>query len=196
GMIDQQPSVLGTLQAANVDALQAGHSVVTGLFHHKYAVVDGATDVSDPLVITGSHNWSSAAENDNDENTLIIHSGDVARQYVQEFSERYHESGGVGPVLGVKQTGSTVPRTTTVSQNYPNPFNPTTNFEMRIAKTGFVTLKVFDVLGREVATILSETKSPGVYTVTWDASKLASGVYLYRMQSGGVLQTRKMILLR
>ncbi len=196
GMIDQQPSVLGTLQAGGVDALQAGHSVVTGLFHHKYAIVDPFDDGSDPIVITGSHNWSSAAENDNDENTLIIHSGEIARQYVQEFSQRYRESGGTGLVLGVLQTTSTIPTSTSLLQNYPNPFNPTTNFQLRISNIGFVSLKIFDILGREVATLVNENKSPGVYTIAWDASKLASGMYLYRMQTGSFTETRKMVLVR
>jgi phosphatidylserine/phosphatidylglycerophosphate/cardiolipin synthase-like enzyme/DNA/RNA endonuclease YhcR with UshA esterase domain len=196
GLIDQQPSVLGTLQTAGVDALQAGHSVVTGLFHHKYAVVDAANDASDPLVITGSHNWSSAAENDNDENTLIIHSGPVARQYAQEFSQRYHESGGVGPVLGVERVSTIIPTSSSLSQNYPNPFNPTTNFEVRIARYGRVAVKVFDLLGREVATLMDGDKAPGVYTITWDASNLASGVYLCKMVSGSFFETRKLLLVR
>lgn len=196
GLIDQQPSVLGTLQAAGVDALQAGHSVVTGLFHHKYAVVDAASDFSDPIVITGSHNWSTAAETDNDENTLIIHSGVIARQYVQEFSQRYHESGGVGPVLSVEKANAARPVAFSLSQNYPNPFNPTTNFELTIARYGFVSMKVFDLLGRAVATLVNENMAPGVYTVTWDASKLASGIYLYSMRAGGLVITRKMLLVR
>ena len=202
GMIDQQPSVLSTLQAGGVDALQAGHSVVAGIFHHKYSIVDPFNDASDPLVITGSHNWSSNAENDNDENTLIIHSGDIARQYVQEFSKRYKESGGSGQVLGVEQIGSTVPAHFGLSQNYPNPFNPRTEIRVQIAEASVVSLKVYDVLGREVATFFDESKAPGVYAVSWDASRMSSGVYLYRLQarptdnSKGTIfvETRKMIL--
>ena len=64
--------------------------------HHKYGIIDASYPDSDPVVITGSHNWSSAAENDNDENTLIIHDLDIANQYMQEFKKRYNDAGGTG----------------------------------------------------------------------------------------------------
>ncbi len=67
------------------------HMGVSGQFHHKYCVIDQAETTSDPLVITGSHNWSSAAENKNDENTLIIHDANIANQYYQEYIERFNE---------------------------------------------------------------------------------------------------------
>jgi hypothetical protein len=83
-----------------------------------------------------------------------------------------------------------------LSQNYPNPFNPTTNFEFRIAESGFVSLKIFDVLGRKVKTLVYEEKSPGQYEITFDASGFASGVYFYRLEAGDFISTKKMILLR
>jgi len=196
GLIDQQPNVLGTLKTAGVDALQAGHSVVTGLFHHKYAVVDPFNDESDPLVITGSHNWSTAAEQDNDENTLIIHSGIIARQYVQEFSKRYKESGGTGVIVGVEEVKGKVPEQFGLSQNYPNPFNPATSFQFQIPISGWVSIKVFDILGREVVTLLNEVRPAGVYKMTWNASTLPSGVYFYRLQAGNNSQVRKALLLK
>jgi phosphatidylserine/phosphatidylglycerophosphate/cardiolipin synthase-like enzyme/predicted extracellular nuclease len=196
GLIDQQPSVLGTLQTAGVDALQAGHSVVTGLFHHKYGVVDPFNNDSDPLVIMGSHNWSSAAEQDNDENTLIIHSGEIARQYVQEFAARYKESGGEGPITSVSNISSIVPVHFNVSQNYPNPFNPTTTFQFQIPLTGLVTIKVYDILGREVMTLLDEVKPAGIYQINWNASALTTGVYFYKMQAGTFNAVKKAILLK
>jgi N-acetylmuramoyl-L-alanine amidase len=81
-----------------------------------------------------------------------------------------------------------------IAQNYPNPFNPTTNFELRIANLELVTLKVFDVLGREVATLLNEMRPAGVYTVRWDASLLPSGVYFYQLRAGDFVQTKKLVL--
>jgi len=196
GLIDQQPSVLTTLTAGGVDALQAGHSVVTGLFHHKYGVVDPFNDESDPLVITGSHNWSTAAEQDNDENTLIIHSGVIARQYAQEFAKRYKESGGTGVITGVSTISSAVPKNFSVSQNYPNPFNPSTTFQFQIPTTGLVTIKVFDILGREVVTLLNDIKPAGTYQITWNASAWPSGVYFYRVQSQNTILSRKMLMLK
>ena len=81
-------------------------------------------------------------------------------------------------------------------QNYPNPFNPTTTIGFQIPTSGFVTLKVFDLLGREVAMLVNEELRPGSYERQFDASNLASGVYLYRLQAGSFLQTRKLLLLR
>ncbi|MBI5472834.1 MAG: T9SS type A sorting domain-containing protein, partial [Ignavibacteriae bacterium] len=100
--------------------------------------------------------------------------------------------------LGVEQ-GETIPTTYALEQNYPNPFNPKTNIEFQIPgdrKSGSVSLKVFDVLGREVATLVEEKKEPGTYQVSFDASRLASGVYFYKLTAGSFSQTRKMILAR
>ena len=83
-----------------------------------------------------------------------------------------------------------------VQQNYPNPFNPTTNIQFSIPKTEFVTLRIYNLLGQEVATLVSEKLKPGNYTYTWNAGSLASGVYLCHMQAGNFLETRKMILIR
>jgi hypothetical protein len=81
-------------------------------------------------------------------------------------------------------------------QNYPNPFNPNTNIKYQIPGANHVTLKVYDVLGREVATLVKEVKQPGTYTAQWDASGVASGVYLYRLQAGSFVETKKLLLLR
>ena len=81
-----------------------------------------------------------------------------------------------------------------LDQNYPNPFNPTTNIEFRIANFGFVSLKVYDVLGRLVATLVNGVRSPGSYEVQFNGSKLASGVYFYRLTAPGVNIVRKMLL--
>ena len=80
--------------------------------------------------------------------------------------------------------------------NYPNPFNPTTDIRYQIADGGFVSLKIFDVLGREVSTLVNEVKYPGTYTVNWDANGLPGGVYFYRLQAGDFMQARKLILTR
>jgi hypothetical protein len=84
-----------------------------------------------------------------------------------------------------------------LKRNYPNPFNPTTNFGFAIAKSGFVALKVFDVLGREVATMVSEELPAGEYTRTWDASGLPSGVYFYRLQVlGAFVETKRLLIIK
>jgi hypothetical protein len=84
----------------------------------------------------------------------------------------------------------------TLLQNYPNPFNPITNIEFSIPKSKFVTLKVYNILGEEVATLVSEKLNAGKYKYDWNAGSLASGVYLYRLQTGEYIETKKMILMR
>jgi hypothetical protein len=81
-------------------------------------------------------------------------------------------------------------------QNYPNPFNPATKINYTVPKSGFVTIKVYDLLGREVTTLVNENKPVGNYNVEFNAGKLVSGVYFYRMKAGDFVQTKKLILLK
>mgnify|MGYP003376160294 CR=1 FL=1 len=83
-----------------------------------------------------------------------------------------------------------------LTQNYPNPFNPTTSIQYAISGKQFVTLKIYNLLGREVATLVNENKEAGNYMVNFDASILPSGVYLYKLQAGEYTQTRKMTLIK
>ena len=88
------------------------------------------------------------------------------------------------------------PKEFVLYQNYPNPFNPNTVISYQLPVTSNVTVKVYDVLGNEVATLVNEEKQPGVYEVVFDASSLASGIYLYKLLAGSFVQTKKMILLK
>ncbi len=89
-----------------------------------------------------------------------------------------------------------VPHTFSLDQNYPNPFNPATHFEFRIAESRMVTLTIYDILGREVATLVNDDKPAGVYSVTWNAAGYSSGTYFYRLQAGNFTSTRRMMLLK
>ena len=85
-----------------------------------------------------------------------------------------------------------------LSQNYPNPFNPSTRISWQsIQSSGVIkTLKVYDVLGNEVATLVNEYRNAGSYEVDFNASSLSSGIYFYRLQAGSFIQTKKMILIK
>ena len=83
---------------------------------------------------------------------------------------------------GVKEN-SNLPFGYKLSQNYPNPFNPSTKIEYQVANAGLVSLKVYDVLGKEIATLINEVKSAGSYEVNFNAAGLASGIYFYRLQT-------------
>ncbi|RKY53468.1 MAG: hypothetical protein DRP89_06165 [Candidatus Neomarinimicrobiota bacterium] len=89
-----------------------------------------------------------------------------------------------------------IPLTIMLSQNYPNPFNPVTTISYSIPNPGYVTLKIYDVLGKEIQTIISEFQKTGFYSVYFDASEFSSGIYFYRLETKNFTQTRKMILLR
>ncbi len=83
-----------------------------------------------------------------------------------------------------------------MSQNYPNPFNPETKINFIIPSTGLVSLKVFDVLGKEVASLVNEVRNAGVHEVTFNASSLSSGTYFYRIETGNFVKTKKMMVLK
>ncbi|MCX6145604.1 MAG: T9SS type A sorting domain-containing protein [Ignavibacteriales bacterium] len=96
----------------------------------------------------------------------------------------------------VEKVGGAVPQEYALSQNYPNPFNPSTQIEYSVPKTGHVSLKVFNELGQEVATLFDGEQNPGKYVATFDAKGLTSGVYFYRLQSGTASLTQKLILMK
>lgn len=101
-----------------------------------------------------------------------------------------------GGYTGVSETVSQVPDGFALYDAYPNPFNPTTQLRYSLPRNGFVTLKVYDVLGQEVATLVSGMQHAGDYTVSFDGSVFASGVYFYRLESSGVSISKKMMLLK
>jgi hypothetical protein len=114
---------------------------------------------------------------------------------------------------GTQQISSQVPSAYSLKQNYPNPFNPTTKLKFDVAKFpsgrrsavaegvpegrgGLVTLKIYDVSGREVQTLVNETLQPGTYETTFDGNKLNSGVYFYKLTSGDFSETKRMALIK
>jgi hypothetical protein len=96
----------------------------------------------------------------------------------------------------IREGGNSLPDQPWLGQNYPNPFNPKTGVRFEVIGVSDVKLAVYDLLGREVAVLVNEKKQPGGYEVSFDASGLASGVYIYRMTAGSYIQTRKMILVK
>jgi hypothetical protein len=89
-----------------------------------------------------------------------------------------------------------IPQDYLLQNNYPNPFNPSTTINYQLPKQSYITLKVFDVLGREVATLVNRVEEQGYKSVNFDASKLSSGIYYYRLQAGNYAETKKLLLLR
>jgi hypothetical protein len=109
--------------------------------------------------------------------------------------------------IGVNQISTELPSKYSLGQNYPNPFNPTTKIRFDVAKFpsfggvpagrgGLVTLKIYDITGREVQTLVNERLQPGSYEVTFDGSQLSSGVYFYKLISSGFTETKRMVLIK
>lgn len=101
-----------------------------------------------------------------------------------------------GDVTAITPIGSETPGAFALSQNYPNPFNPTTKINFSVPKKSHVTLKVYDVLGRAVATLVNETKNAGNYAVDFNGSTLTSGTYFYRITADGFTEIKKMTLVK
>jgi hypothetical protein len=99
-------------------------------------------------------------------------------------------------ITEVNEPADRFPRNFALFQNYPNPFNPNTTIRFSVGTYGHTSLRIFDLLGREVATLVSEEMMPGSYERKFNAERLASGIYLYQLQSGGFLQTKKLLYLR
>ena len=104
-----------------------------------------------------------------------------------------------GGITGITPISSQIPNQFSLSQNYPNPFNPSTKIKFQIPSSGSVAqtfLSVYDVLGREVATLVNQQLQPGTYEVDWDASAYPSGVYFYKLSVGDYSETKRMVLLK
>ena len=105
------------------------------------------------------------------------------------------DSKGNSPV-SIKNLSSEIPSSFKLYQNYPNPFNPVTNLEFQIPKSGFVTLKIYDMLGKEIAALVNDNLNPGTYRFKFDGSNFASGVYFYKLTAGDFTAVKRMVLIK
>ena len=145
---------------------------------------DGPNGLYFQLLQNGSHAGGTYLE---------VWSSDVV-SYPQSFAAA--KSAGFYLLTDVRTTDPTIPITSALLQNYPNPFNPTTEIDYLLSRVSVVMMKVYDVLGRQVETLVNEKQQPGAYSVRFDASGLASGFYVYRLTAGSFVQSRRMLLLK
>ena len=101
-----------------------------------------------------------------------------------------------GMPVGVLQINNTLPVEYSLFQNYPNPFNPQTKIKFAVPKASFTKLVIYNLLGREVTTLVNEELRPGAYEADWDGSNFSSGVYFYKIISGDFVETKKMVLMK
>lgn len=173
-----------TLSSSGFSALNAGMRYYTGWFLglHPYF-------------------WSSTESNSVEAQSLTLYNVNNSDHF--SFSHEFKVYGysvrcikDETPPAIEGDNGKKIPTEYLLSQNYPNPFNPTTTINYSIPQRSFVTIKVYDALGKEVAAIVNGNKSAGNYNVDFNAGKLVSGTYLYKFQSGNFTQTKKMILMK
>jgi len=127
----------------------------------------------------------------------LISSGTWYYRLVQiDLDGTRHHCGAIQIAVVTSVLDDVQPQRFVLLQNHPNPFNPTTDIQFSIASRHLTILKLYDVLGREVSTLVNEVKEPGTYNVQFDGSNLASGVYLYRLTAGDFVATRKVILMK
>ncbi|HCA43370.1 MAG TPA: hypothetical protein DEP28_08985 [Bacteroidetes bacterium] len=144
-------------------------------------------------------NIYSKRENDfiSKSNYILISGRNLSKE---ELQKNYHKD--IYTILGVENTDnnsssqSELPTEYSLSQNFPNPFNPVTTISYQIPTDGIVNLKVYDILGKEVATLVSEMKRAGSYQVVFNGNNLASGIYFYKIQSGNFNQVKRMMLIK
>jgi hypothetical protein len=159
-------------------------------------------DINNNRVRTLYQDWNSTSWDNTDQDSAGYNSnGDISfdifqgwsgTDWVNETKYIYNYAG----VTAVDNNLTTVPSHYYLSNNYPNPFNPTTNIKYSLSSGGFVTLKVYDIIGREVATLVNENQSSGNYTVRFDGSGLSSGVYLYQLKVNNFVSTKKLVLMK
>lgn len=110
--------------------------------------------------------------------------------------EKWLFDGDLGTLVSIEQITNNIPEDFVLKQNYPNPFNPITTIEFDIQKAGLVTLEIYNTLGQKIATLVDDQLAPGAYQVDFDASRLTSGIYFYRLTAGKFKSVKKMILTR
>ncbi|MCB0721240.1 MAG: VCBS repeat-containing protein [Ignavibacteriae bacterium] len=123
-------------------------------------------------------------------------SGTIDRYGNTEVNKFYEAVEGQSLSVGLSQLGTGIPQKYSLYQNYPNPFNPVTKINYDVARSGYVELKVFDITGREIASLVNGNYSPGIYSVDFDATTFSSGVYFYILRSEGFTESRKMMLVK
>jgi len=185
--INDQGSEFTDLVNAGVDALQ--HTLPYDI-HHKYGIVDANTPNSDPVVITGSHNWSTAAETVNDENTLIIHDAEIANWFLQEFSQRYCElKGGTSCIYNPPIPTENLNAELISVRIFPNPASD--KFTLQINSKEAVQLSIYNQLGQRVA--YYEINS-GLTEI--DTEKLSNGSYFLNFWTANMTKTEKLLIVK
>ncbi len=157
-----------------------------GIIHHKYGIVDASYLTSKPTVITGSHNWSGAANSKNDENTLIISDALIANQYMQEFKKRYNELGGTGDFIVPGYNATEEPSAIRGSFSaQPNPASGISTIVFDVKSGSKYELSIYNEMGQFVATVTKGIGEDSRHAVDFDFSGFATGAYYLVLNADG-----------
>lgn len=143
----------------------------------------------------GGDNWTSSSVPTSHSINALYFWNEKRGFAVGDSGLIFYTSNG-GGVTNVRDNPDDAPNRFSLSQNYPNPFNPSTVIRYRLNATNHVTMKVFDILGQEVATLVNAEKMAGEYTINWDATRFSSGIYFYQLRTGAVVETKRMMIVR
>jgi hypothetical protein len=173
----------GTIgQFLDVSFTDADNGTVVG----NYGVIFRTTD--------GGVTWNQQIVTENALYAVCFNDADYGTA-VGEYGTILHTKNGGATFVEEEQIDE-VPKTYSLSNNFPNPFNPSTKIRYSVSRSTLVQIKVYDILGNEIETLVNEEKPAGIYELNWNAVALPSGVYFYRIIAGSFIQTRKMILLK
>jgi phosphatidylserine/phosphatidylglycerophosphate/cardiolipin synthase-like enzyme len=193
-----QGSEYQTLRTAGVDVFLKKN--VPGLLHHKYMVLDGDDRGAgaDPVVVTGSSNWSTSAETSNNENVIGIHNRDLALQYLQEWYQRYRDAGGTAGIVLAADGPAAAPEAVALRSIAPNPAR--SGEPLRIAcatpPSALAQVVLFDALGRQVRSWSFEASGGGASLLMVDPGPLPGGSYRLQLSSGSSSRTAPLLILR
>lgn len=170
----------------------SGNSITCFLVNHASDYLAGTSDRGVYLSTDRGLNWQPAGNGITDSNVTSLVFDQQGYLYAATDSGIFKST---GIVSGVHENEGS-PVSFYLFQNYPNPFNPATTISYQLPAVGRVSLKVYDVLGREVRTLVDEVKRPGKYVIEFDGNGLPSGVYFYRLSARNHVETKKMVLIK
>lgn len=183
GLVDDSilTSVYQTLKTGMLPNTMKSHTGKTGILHNKYMIVDQSNSLSDPVVLTGSHNWSTSANTQNDENTVIVHDATVANIYYQEFVKHFTADGGV---MSVEESAAE-----DLFSLYPNPSDGVVNVNLNMNGE----IKIYNLIGEEIGSwqLPVEKNESNNYRI--DLRKFPSGIYFLLVQTEKGIAARKII---
>ena len=159
--------------------------------YHKRSSDEGLTWSADSRVTNDSSSSFSPSAVINGSTLHVVWTDDRDGNW-----EIYYKRNPTGEPTDVEILDDNIPNNYTLLQNYPNPFNPSTKISWQSPVSGWQTLKVYDILGKEIATLVDEEKSAGGYEIIFDGKNMPSGVYIYRLTSGNYIESKKMLIVK